>query len=166
MNPRKTNPTRIIVVGPANWNNLSELKSLKLPPEDKNIIVTFHYYSPFHFTHQGASWVGEQSKSWLGTKWLGTDKEKQDVISDLDKANQWSKGMGRPLFMGEFGAYSTADMESRIRWAAFVRSEAEKRNISWAWWEFCAGFGVYDKDKKEWRTDLLASLIPPKQEIK
>jgi len=68
--------------------------------------------------------------------------------------------------MGEFGAYSKADMGSRVRWASFVRSEAEKRGISWAWWEFCAGFGVYDKDKKEWRTDLLASLIPPRQEIK
>ena len=128
--------------------------------------MTFHYYSPFHFTHQGASWAGEQSKSWLGTTWLGTEKEKQDVISDLDKASQWSKENSLPLFMGEFGAYEKADMQSRVRWASFVRSEAEKRSISWAWWEFCAGFGVYNKDKKEWRVDLLSSIIPPKQEVK
>ncbi len=163
---RKTNPSRMIVVGPVNWNAISELKLLKLPPEDRNIIVTFHFYSPFRFTHQGASWVEDQGKSWLGTTWLGTEKEKQDVITDLDKASLWSKENSRPLFMGEFGAYEKAEMQSRIRWAAFVRSEAETRNISWAWWEFCAGFGVYNKNKKEWRADLLQSLIPPKQEVK
>ena len=39
-------------------------------------------------------------------------------------------------------AFEKADTDSRIRWATFVRQEAERRNISWAWWGFGAGFGV------------------------
>jgi endoglucanase len=30
--------------------------------------------------------------------------------------------------------------------------------FSWAYWEFCAGFGVYDLVKKEWRPELLGAL--------
>src|SRR3954452_9149582 len=50
---RQTNPTRIVVVGPTSWNTFRELQSLKLPAAP-SLLVTFHYYEPFHFTHQGA----------------------------------------------------------------------------------------------------------------
>lgn len=157
---RKSNPTRGIIVGPTFWNDISELKNLKLPRDDKNLIATFHYYQPFKFTHQGASWVGQQSNAWLGTKWTGTDKERQDIISHLDQAVKWANENQLPLFMGEFGAYSKADMASRARWTAFVRAEVEKRGISWAYWEFCSGFGVYDSTQGKWNRELLNSLIP------
>jgi endoglucanase len=157
---RKSNPGRAIIVGPGQWNNVSQLKNLELPPKDKNLIATFHYYLPFKFTHQGANWVGGQSETWLGTKWTGSAEDKQAVIAHLDEAVQWAKANDRPLFMGEFGAYSKADMASRARWTSFLRTEAEKRNITWAYWEFCAGFGVYDRNDKHWREELLGALLP------
>ena len=46
---RASNPTRMIMVGPASWNNLNHLDRLTLPKDDR-LIVTFHYYSPFEFT--------------------------------------------------------------------------------------------------------------------
>jgi len=58
---RKTNPTRTIFVGPGRWNQVSELPNLKLPENDRNIIVTIHSYDPFYFTHQGASWTRPQT---------------------------------------------------------------------------------------------------------
>ena len=119
-----------------------------------------HYYQPFNFTHQGASWVGQQSNAWLGTEWTGTDKEKQDIISHLDQAVKWANENQLPLFMGEFGAYSKADMDSRARWTEFVAREAEKREMSWAYWEFGAGFGVYDRARGEWNEPLLNALMP------
>lgn len=160
---RKSNPTRAIVVGPAQWNNISQLKNLELPAEDKNLIVTFHYYSPFKFTHQGASWTGEKSKAWLGTQWTGSEQEKQAITTHFNEARQWATAHDRPLYLGEFGAYSKADIASRARWTSFVRSEAERRKISWAYWEFCAGFGIYDRDSKKWKTELLNSLLPNTQ---
>lgn len=156
---RETNPNRFIIVGPTNWNNLSDLKYLILPTKDKKIIVTFHYYSPFHFTHQGAEWV-DGSNQWLGTQWTGTDSEKEAIKQDLDTAAQWAEEQNRTLLLGEFGAYSKADLTSRVRWTDFISREAEKRNMAWAYWEFCAGFGIYNQGKNQWRTELLEALIP------
>ncbi|MFK5921261.1 MAG: hypothetical protein QM496_03725 [Verrucomicrobiota bacterium] len=61
--------------------------------------------------------------------------------------------------MGEFGAYNRADTASRVRWMAFVKSEAHKKNFSWAYWEFCSSFGLYDLKTKKWRGELLSALI-------
>lgn len=157
---RKTNPKRKIVVGPAHFNGIDSMESLVLPEEDRNLVVTFHYYSPFQFTHQGASWTGEKSRRWIGTTWTGTPAERQAVIADLDKALAWSLRHRRPLFLGEFGAYSKADLKSRARWTRFVADEAVKRKMSFAYWEFCAGFGVYDNQHSVWVEPLKQALLP------
>jgi len=39
------------------------------------------------------------------------------------------------VLLGEFGAYSTAEMASRIRWTNFVRQAAEQRGFAGAYWE-------------------------------
>lgn len=82
------------------------------------------------------------------------------ITNDLDKAVRWAARNEIPLFMGEFGAYYKADYESRIRWTRFLAREAEKRDISWAYWEFGAGFGIYDIENDEWDMGLLNALIP------
>src|SRR5690606_29352069 len=51
---RETNPNRTVVIGPAHWNGIHALEALDLPEEERNVIVTVHYYSPMEFTHQGA----------------------------------------------------------------------------------------------------------------
>ena len=154
---RESNPTRPVIIGPANWNNIDALEDLELP-DDENLIVTVHYYSPFHFTHQGAEW-SEGSDKWLGKKWGGAEDEAA-VRADLDKAAAWAKSHNKPLFLGEFGAYNKAPMPMRAAWTAFVASEAAKRDMSWAYWEFGAGFGAYDPETKQWREPLKNALLP------
>ncbi len=156
---RATNPTRNLVIGPAQWNDLRALNELELPSDDQHIIVTFHYYQPYQFTHQAADWV-QGSASWLGTAWKGSSTEKQYVQYDFKIVTQWAKENQRPIFLGEFGAYSKADIESRARWTAFIAREAEKQGFSWSYWEFCSGFGVYDPTNNEWVEPLLRALIP------
>lgn len=156
---RQTNPRRKVVIGPADWNSVNALQGLVLPKGDKNLIGTFRYYSPFQFTHQGAGWTGNNANEWLGTTWTGTPAERQAVINDLDKALAWSVKNEIPVYMGEFGAYSKADMASRARWTRFVAEEAAKRKIGFGYWEFCAGFGVYDPDKGAWREPLKEALL-------
>jgi endoglucanase len=63
------------------------------------------------------------------------------------------------VLLGEFGAYSEAPQDSRVRWTEFVRREAERHEFAWAYWEFASGFGIYDPDTKVWREDLLKALI-------
>src|SRR5262249_59551306 len=72
---RKTNPTRPVIVGPANWNAIRSLDTLRLP-DDRNLIVTVHFYDPFQFTHQGASFVKDAAK-WKGRQWTGSKAEQE-----------------------------------------------------------------------------------------
>jgi endoglucanase len=155
---RATNPERNVVIGPVQWNNVNALPLLELPEDDRHIIVTVHYYNPFPFTHQGAEWVSG-SYEWTGTRW-GTEADKRAVIADFDKVAAWAKEHDRPIYVGEFGAYWKADMEDRVLWTDFVARQAEARGMSWAYWEFCSSFGVYDTMWGAWYEDLLGALIP------
>ncbi len=156
---RRTNPRRSLIVGPGDWNSINGLPGLLLPEEDRNILVTIHYYLPFQFTHQGAEWV-EGTDAYLGTTWDGTEAEIKLIESDFDRAAKWAERSRRPIFLGEFGAYYKADMDSRARWTEAVARQAEKRGWSWAYWEFGSGFGAFDPEKKAWREPLLRALIP------
>jgi len=40
-----------------------------------------------------------------------------------------------------------------------MRNAMETRGMSWTYWEFAAGFGVYDPTKLEFRRGLLDSLL-------
>lgn len=154
---RASNPTRCVVIGPTDWNNIHHLSTLELPA-DPNILVTVHYYEPFHFTHQGASWVGPDSNAWLGTQWTGSEKELAELSSDFDLASEWGSAHNRPIYLGEFGAYSKADMDSRARWTKAVHMQAMRHDMSSAYWEFCSGFGIYDPDARQWRLPLLKAF--------
>jgi endoglucanase len=156
---RQTNPTRDVVIGPASWNAYDWVTTLDVP-EDEHLIVTFHYYLPFEFTHQGADWVGEISQNWLGRTWDATDAEKAEITGHFGVVAEWAERRNVRILLGEFGAYSTADLDSRVRWTKFVRGEAERHGFAWAYWEFGAGFGVYDPEIKAWREELLQALIP------
>lgn len=161
---RQTNPSRIVIVGPVNWYNVSSLKTLELPANDKKLVVAFHYYNPFSFTHQGAEWV-PASDAWLGTRWSGTLAERQAILREFSEAANWGAAHNRPLNVGEFGAYGKADMPSRALWTEFVARTAEANGMSWHYWEFIAGFGVYNGTTNAWNYPLLNALIPNASQI-
>jgi endoglucanase len=156
---RAIDSTHTLIIGTAEWGSISAMNKLILPQEEKNSIFTFHYYSPFQFTHQGAEWV-DGSNAWLGTSWNGFQNEKEAISLDFLKVKTWAGQHNVPVLLGEFGAYSQADMESRIRWTQYVARSAEQDSFSWAYWEFASGFGIYDPDINTWREPLLEALIP------
>jgi len=154
---RKTNPKRIVLMGVADWGGVSALNKLVFPT-DNQLILTIHYYSPFTFTHQGAGWV-DGADAWLGTKWYDTDYDRQNVISDFTTAKQIATDKNIPIHVGEFGAFNTADMDSRVKWTRFLARWFEEQNFSWAYWEFNSGFGIYDPATGLYRTQLVDALI-------
>mgnify|MGYP005837657639 CR=1 FL=1 len=156
---RQTNPARTVVIGPAFWNSVDHLDELKLPEDDRNLIVTVHFYKPFDFTHQGASWTDRKDK--LGIEWKGTPEEQQAITSDFDKVQTWAKAQRRPILLGEFGAYDKADMPSRVRWTSVVTRQAEKRGWSWAYWQFDGDFIVYNIKEGRWVKPIRDALLPP-----
>jgi aryl-phospho-beta-D-glucosidase BglC (GH1 family) len=154
---REHNPTRTVVAGTAEWGGPESLATLSLPA-DTNLILTIHYYQPFTFTHQGASWV-EGSQPWLGTTWEGDYFAKSAVQSDLRYVRLYSRENTIPVYVGEFGAYSAADMPSRVRWTRYCARLFESYGFAWAYWEYCSGFGIYDRSTDTWRNGLLDALI-------
>jgi len=155
---RKTNPNRIVLMGTAEYGGLSGITKLELPDDDK-IIVSPHFYSPFQFTHQGAAWVGAHADEWLGTKWLDTEDERKTIIQEFITAKALSERHNVPIHVGEFGAYSKADLDSRLRWTTFLARWFEEQNMSWAYWEFSAGFGIYNPSTKEILQPLADALL-------
>ena len=152
---RKSNPDRAVVIGPTHWNSAGDLAQLKLP-NDANLIVTIHDYNPFPFTHQGAEWVSPVLP--LGVTCCSA-AQLSDMTGPLDAARSWAAAKRYPVYVGEFGAYSKADETSRITFNRAMRDAMESRGMTWAYWEFAAGFGVYDPATLAFRRGLLDSLL-------
>jgi len=152
---RKTNPDRVVVIGPTSWNAANDLQLLKMP-NDSNLIATVHNYAPFRFTHQGAEWVSPVLP--VGVTCCSTS-QRAEMTAPLDVAKAWSAAKRYPVFVGEFGAYSKADDASRIDFNRTMRDTMEARSMSWTYWEFAAGFGVYDPVQLSFRQRLLDSLL-------
>ena len=187
---RKTNPRRTIFVEPGNWGSIDELKNLVLPPDD-NVIVSVHCYEPFYFTHQGATWAGDDVKSlnhiqfpgppatplvldpspalnrWV-TNWiyryntLPPETNPSGPIAFEGKiklARVWSDYYGRPVHLGEFGAYTKADEQSRANFYAAFRRACEADGLGWAIWDWSAGFRYWDKQNNRPMPGMRAALF-------
>ncbi|WP_454758688.1 glycoside hydrolase family 5 protein [Caulobacter segnis] len=156
---RPTNPTRNVIVGPTNWNSLHRLADLHLPKADRHLIVTFHYYDPFPFTHQGASWASPVPP--VGVSW-GTPDEHARIDKDFDTVATWTKAEGRPVLLGEFGAYDKGPIDSRIAYTQAVARSAEAHGFAWAYWQFDSDFVVYDIKADAWNAPIHDALISKK----
>ena len=157
---RRDNPTRTLVIGPVQWNSLHQLDTLELPEKDRHIIVTFHYYDPMRFTHQGASWVPGMAD--VSGVTCCTADERARIDSDFDQVSAWSKAHDRPILLGEFGAREGGDMASRVAWTSAVARSAERHDFAWAYWRFDGDFVVWDMKKDDWVRPILGALIPSK----
>ena len=165
---RSIDAKHTIIVGPAGWNGYNNLHYM---PEyaDDNLIYTFHFYDPFLFTHQGATWVDPSIDisgvpypydpirmpdlpNYLKGTWVeyiynsykvegnnGWVKRQIDITVDF--MNQRNV----PLWCGEFGAFiPNSTTKDRARWLQIVRSYLEENGIAWSMWEFASGFGIYE----------------------
>ncbi len=154
---REDNPTRVVLIGTAEYGGLGGLSKLELPNDD-NIILTVHYYNPFHFTHQGAEW-SEGADAWLGTKWNDTETERQVVQNEFAPLKAFEQQQNVPIHIGEFGSYSKADETSRKKWTTYIARYLESLNWSWAYWEFSAGFGIYNPGDETYNQFLVDALL-------
>jgi endoglucanase len=153
---RAASPDRGVIVGPVRWNIVEALDTLE-PPDDPGLAVTVHYYSPFRFTHQGASWL-EDADRWRGTRW-DAPAGRAVVRADLEGAAAWAAARRLPLFLGEFGTIAAAPMADRAAWTAYVRGEAERLGVPWCFWDFGTEFGAYDTARGAWHEPLRAALL-------
>jgi endoglucanase len=143
---RKTNPDRPVIIGGEFWSGINSLATLKLP-DDLNIVPTFHYYDPFYFTHQGATWIDPIPP--MGRK-FPTNEDTRALADDVTKIREYIKRTGKTPFMGEFGANEKIPVEERIVYQQTVRAAFDNVGIGMCAWGYTNTFPLYDSQKQAW----------------
>ena len=163
-----------IVVGGSGYNTYTELKNLPVY-SDTNLLYTFHFYDPFIFTHQGATWVSPSMETLSGVPfpydaarmpscpvslkgtWIesGLNSYSNDgtvgsVKQLINNAISFRKSRNVNIFCGEFGVYMENSInDDRTYWYNVVRQYLEENDIPWTSWDYKNGFGLFKKGSDE-----------------
>ena len=167
---RSVAPEHTVIMPGFRWDGPEDLQPIDAVA-DPNVIYTFHFYTPFQFTHQGAFWLGDNPPmaKYAGFPWPPTPDAIASLLpavpadvkphleqygreawttdklgQQIDKAVSWSRAQGGvPLWCGEFGALNlTSGAADRARWIGDVRSLLERRGIGWGYFDFHSNFGL------------------------
>jgi endoglucanase len=76
------------------------------------------------------------------------------------QAKEWSEYYGRPVHMGEFGAYIAADAQSRANYYRMFRAALDEAGIGWAMWDWKAGFRYWDSATNQPAFGMRDALFP------
>jgi endoglucanase len=172
---REVDSTHTIVIGPGGWNGYSNLNLMPVYA-DTNLIYTFHFYDPFLFTHQGASWAdpslaplsgvpfpydaarmpscpAELIGTWVQGSLANSYRTDGTVVrlrQSLDIASNFKTRRNVPLFCGEFGVYiPNSPAEDRVVWYRAVREMLEEKGIAWTIWDYTGRFGLFEAGTAE-----------------
>jgi len=165
---RSMDAKHTIVVGPSGFNTYNELSQLPYYT-DTNLLYTFHFYDPFLFTHQGATWVtpsmaplanvpfpygagqmpalpAELIGSWINSAYNNyqQDGNVAKIKQLIDLAVVFKNNRKVPVFCGEFGVYMKNSNDAfRVSWYNEVRKYLEEKDIPWTIWDYQGGFGLF-----------------------
>jgi endoglucanase len=182
---RSVDTEHTIIIGGANWNSYTSLAAMPEYTDDK-LIYTFHFYDPFLFSHQGASWVQPSmvplagipfpysaqdmpplppslAGSWVGNAYNGyaNDGTVARVQELLDIAIAFREQRKVPIFLGELGILmNNSDPEDRVYWYQVVREYLDANDISWTSWDYHGGFGLFNQGSPgKYEHDLIVPLL-------
>ena len=164
---RQREVDRVIVLGSNRWNSATTFDQLSIP-DDRNQILTFHYYLPMLITHYTASWtpsgqyagpvtypgkpvsdaelVKQTAEIRALVESLNEPYDRNRMIADLAQPLAARKQTGLPLYCGEFGVFHKCPAEPRMRWYKDFISVLNEFNIGWGNWDYRGGFGIVTGD--------------------
>lgn len=164
-------PNHTIIAGGNRWSGLYEMLFLE-PYADPNVIYNFHYYEPFAFTHQGATWAGPNLPFYKNVPYPSSPEAVKlllDTIADeparynllrygedtwngqriereLGAAAAWAAKHRVYITCNEFGAFrKVVRPGDRVAWLHDMRTALEKHGIGWTMWDYAGGFAVVNK---------------------
>lgn len=167
---RAVEPERTIVIGSNKWQQVQTFPDLKVPANDPNILLSFHFYEPFLLTHWNASWTYQKGYTgpvhYPDTILTQTefdqlpDEMKKIVAGQVGKVfnkawilEQWqnpikkAKELGLPLYCGEFGIITGPQHNDMTRWYQDMVDLFEENGIAYANWNYKSGsFGLIDNE--------------------
>ena len=166
---RQAAPEHTMVTSGPNWGGIRGLRRLKLL-EDPNVVYSFHFYEPFPFTHQGATWSSEEVKPLREVPYPSSPEAVASMLEGLSEhprsramlerygaqrwngerlaaefqqAVDWGRTHGVPLYCGEFGVFPRyARPEHRANWFRDVGEILARHKVGWAVWGWDEGFGL------------------------
>ncbi len=167
---RETEKERTIIFGSNRWQIPQTFDSLRVPENDKYIMLSYHFYEPSLVTHHQAPWTdyafyagkvnypGIQVTDSLALDSL-TQEQKDKIASmngeynkeimyehmklAIDKADS----LGLQLYCGEFGAYPFfVDKDVRLRWYQDICDIFHTYNIANCHWCYKGDFPIVNED--------------------
>lgn len=151
------NETRLLVLctygnSPAN-KALSEL----VIPEDNNIAVAIHMYTPYVFTYVPDS--GTSLEKWDGSK-------KAEIVNTIKQLDDYLIKKDVPVIITEFGAQYKDNTDEIIKWLDDYMGFMNKYGIKCFWWdnndfEYLEGerFGIFDRATLKWTQPKVADEL-------
>lgn len=169
---RQLEPQRTIILGSNRWSSVTTFDELHVP-DDKNTILTFHFYHPMLITHHRAWWCPEGKmydgpvqypgrpipdanlkdvRQPEGTRLVNLSLEnlnkhydRSNMVADIAKPLAVAKRTGLPLYCGEFGVIDFTPTAPRLAWYRDLISVFNEYHIGWANWDYKEEFGLLDK---------------------
>jgi len=166
---REREPERTIVVGSNRWQSPDTFPDLKIPMNDHNIILSFHFYTPLALTHHQAPWT--QIAEYAGpvnypgqivdtSNYKGLSEAtveymknvangyftKEILEEEMAPAIKVAKEKYLPLYCGEFGVYPTIPEDVKFRWYKDVCDIFNKNNIAYCHWCYKGDFPIVNQN--------------------
>jgi hypothetical protein len=176
---RAAAPNHTIIASGHRWSGLSEMLFLD-PYSDANVIYNFHFYEPFAFTHQGATWAGPNLPFYKNVPYPSSPEAVQVLLGDipdeparynllrygednwnaaridreLGLAAAWAAKRHVFITCNEFGAFRKfARASDRVVWVRDMRVALEKHGIGWSMWDYAGGFAAVNKTNGQAQED-------------
>jgi endoglucanase len=168
---RASEPERTIVLG-SNWFNQFHTFERLTVPDDPNLVLTYHYYSPMLVTHHQAMWwpggfydgpihypgvpvtpedlatLDAEQRALFQDEWNAPFGREQ-MIADLAQPLAVRERTYLPLYCGEFGCYEKTPQPLRLAWYADMMAVFDQYEIAWANWDYKGSFGIVTADGQD-----------------
>jgi endoglucanase len=155
---RKWEPTRVLVIGSNRWQSATTFDQLKVPQNDTNIVLSFHFYEPFFLTHYQAGWTNlkdfKGEVNYPGQIVLNSNLpehlrvyNRDTLVKMMEKPLRVAATLKLPLYCGEFGIYKNFFPAAKVAWYKDMISIFEEYKVAYANWNYKSGaFGIVDDE--------------------
>ncbi|CDM69884.1 putative Endoglucanase A [Clostridium bornimense] len=125
-------------------------------PDDDNLIVSIHAYSPYNFAMNAS-----------GTSSWNSSTDKAELEAEFDRYYNKFVAKGIPVVIGEFGSINKGNDSDRVQHAKDFIEVATTRNIPCIWWDNNYSkvnegetFGIFNRNDLTWyHEDIQKALI-------
>ena len=167
---RHWEPERVLVIGSNRWQSAATFDQLKIPENDTNILLSFHFYEPFYLTHYQAPWTFLKDftgdVNYPGQVIVNSDIPEQQLVFNRDTLARMMKkpiyladSLNLRLYCGEFGIYMNFFPAAKLAWYRDMISIFEEHGIAYANWNYKSeSFGMVDEQMKQ-QTEIIRILL-------